>query len=326
MHLHAKLLTPEDYPNWDELVRQSPQGSPFSLTGYLDAWGRRYQLLAAISDGRLVGGVPLVRGIAGAYSTPLFVKFGGVLLAPMEGSALTRDTREMEIQEVLLDALESCWTFEYNFHPAFTNWLPFKWRGYSQTSLYTFQIDAAQAGGWQHGAHPRVRRAAKGARAKGVSCAPVPRLDSGLYRLLMAPYEKQGARAPVGEAALVHAEGRLAALGMSRTWVAREGGGRPVCCVLAVEDGRCVYLLLHGCAPGAPAGANTLLISTVIDDALGRGLSFDFEGSVIRPIEQFYRGFGGRRVAYSRIWRPHPFNQLRRGALVLAKRALGYER
>jgi hypothetical protein len=49
------------------------------------------------------------------------------------------------------------------------------------------------------------------------------------------------------------------------------------------------------------SGALSLLIWEAIQLAAKEKLTFDFEGSSIRQIEQFFRGFGGRRVSYFRI-------------------------
>ena len=52
--------------------------------------------------------------------------------------------------------------------------------------------------------------------------------------------------------------------------------------------------------PGAsrPAGANTLLYWEAIRLAAEVSRVFDFEGSMVEPIEHYFRGFGGRQTPY----------------------------
>jgi hypothetical protein len=38
---------------------------------------------------------------------------------------------------------------------------------------------------------------------------------------------------------------------------------------------------------------NCLLFERMIDDALARGLDFDFEGSILHGVERFFRAWGG---------------------------------
>jgi hypothetical protein len=325
MALETLFLDPDRYAAWDRFVGESPQGTVFSLTPFLAAFDRRYSLLAVTEGDRILAGIPLVKGFLGAYSIPLFVKYGGVVFAPLEGSLLRQENRRCELQDTLLDVVSTYRSFEYNFHPSYHNWLPFRWRGFGQTTLYTYRIPREQSTSWLTAAHPRVRRNAKSAAAKGVVCEDIQAADAALYRLLMAPYVRRHIRPPIAERPLLNAISRLTRERLGQTWVARDAQGAAVCAAFVVLDRHTAYLLIHGCASSAPPGANTLLICRIIDHTLGSLRDFDFEGSVIRPIELFYRSFGGRLVPYSRIWRRGPLNALRRSGLGMAKKALGYD-
>ena len=101
--------------------------------------------------------------------------------------------------------------------------------------------------------------------------------------------------------------------------VASDSHGEPVACALLVSDNACLYYLLaerndHDGASGAPS----LLIWESIRHAHERGLAFDFEGSMIQPVERFFRAFGARQLPYVRVTRARS-----RGQLLLALRSLG---
>jgi hypothetical protein len=55
-------------------------------------------------------------------------------------------------------------------------------------------------------------------------------------------------------------------------------------------------------------GANSFLILKTIEFASKVSKGFDFEGSMIKSIERFYRGFGGELTPYYQIWKNNMIN------------------
>ena len=49
------------------------------------------------------------------------------------------------------------------------------------------------------------------------------------------------------------------------------------------------------------SGANSLLIWRAIEDSSKHTDAFDFEGSMMEPVERFFRGFGGEPVPYFQL-------------------------
>jgi hypothetical protein len=322
----CEFLGADDYPSWDAFVAASPQGSIFSTTPYIKALGCRFRLLVVRRGQDILAGVPLVKGSVRAYALPLFVKYAGVLFAPLPGSEMTQASRRYELHEQLLPTLCRYRTFEYNFHPAYENWLVLRWAGYRQTTLYTYRLPADRVGTWLQHSHSRVRRHVRAAERRRIQCKPRTDYDDLVYDLLMAPYRQRQAPPPKGRAAMRRFATALMQAGLGRVWQADSSDGEAQCAALVIEDERWAYLLAHGCQAQAETAANTYLIAQIVDDALGRGLGFDFEGSIIRPIEHYYRGFGGDLVPYSRIWSPGIVSNVRRLGLSAARRVLGYER
>ena len=68
-------------------------------------------------------------------------------------------------------------------------------------------------------------------------------------------------------------------------------------------SGRC-YALVNARNPDLHAfGSNAVLYWEAIRLASEVARVFDFEGSMLQPIEHFVRGFGGRRIEYLSISR-----------------------
>lgn len=85
--------------------------------------------------------------------------------------------------------------------------------------------------------------------------------------------------------------------------------GAPVAGVFVIHDSRTAYYLLGGYGSESNHhGAGALAVFAAIRHARELGLhTFDFEGSVIPPIEKYFRGFGGKLSPYYRVnkaWLP----------------------
>lgn len=316
---------------WNDFLRLSPQGSIFASTLYLDALNVKYRLYVTRKDGRIDAGLPLVRGLARLLTNPLFCKYLGILLRPSlaERSSIAAGQLCRQI-EVFKHILRLSRSFDYTFHPNFENWLPFYWMGFAQQTLYTYRISQSKRSMWWDEADSRLRRSVRRGEKAKISVRRVESLSSAdaslCYALSMEPFHRRNARPPMSVMLFQRLVRQLGPSGSLGLWIARDARGIGVAAAGVLYDWRCAYLLLNGSSDAAPTGANSLLIKTIIDDTLERNLDFDFEGSMIRPIEAFYRGFGGDRISYYRIWNPTVVNALKRRAIKWARRVGGYER
>ena len=69
-----------------------------------------------------------------------------------------------------------------------------------------------------------------------------------------------------------------------------------------VWDERAAYYLLGGGDPELRnSGAHSLIMWEAIKHAATVSKTFDFEGSMVEPVERFFRAFGGRQVPYHRV-------------------------
>jgi hypothetical protein len=85
--------------------------------------------------------------------------------------------------------------------------------------------------------------------------------------------------------------------------------GRAIAACFVVHDQRTAYYLMGGYDERAGHhAAGPAAMFAAIRHAREMGLeTFDFEGSVIPPIERYFRGFGGRLTPYltvNRAWLP----------------------
>ena len=90
--------------------------------------------------------------------------------------------------------------------------------------------------------------------------------------------------------------------------ISNEKGELQACTLVVHDKGRSYYLAggLRNIHRNS-SSLNYALFEAMIDRSLARGNVFDFEGSMDAGIEQFFRGWGGRRVHCIRVLKGQGF-------------------
>jgi hypothetical protein len=183
--------------------------------------------------------------------------------------------------------------------------LPFYWRGWKVVPHYTYRIGLAQAENDALAALSKERRNdIRKAQADGLDVASP--MDLASMRVLIGQSFARQRKV----LSLVSADLIFSAFppGKQSYCMIANGNGRPMAGVYVVHDGRTAYYLMGGYAEGAHHGAGALAMWHAILKAKELGLEvFDFEGSVIPPIERYLRGFGGQLtpiLSVHKAWLP----------------------
>lgn len=287
-------------PEYDDLVSSSPQRSVFAASWWLDAVAPgRWRPHAVERNGQLVAAWPTVTretrlGLVheGAPLTP----FLGPLFRPSESES-RRYAHELELVERLVDELGGFAHLEARCNPAFDYWTPLSWHGFTQTTQYTWRLDdVSDLDGVWSGLRDNLRREVRKARKRGATVAEGSLADVQALQQQTAERQDRAASADV-----LSAIDRAAAPQRARSiLVARDEDGRPHAAGYFVWDDRFTYYLVGGSdAELRTSGAVSLLMWTAIEHAAARGTGFDFEGSMLRPVERFFRAWGGRPAPYS---------------------------
>jgi hypothetical protein len=231
---------------------------------------------------------------------PLFCKHLGPFLAPEFRSA----DWEMRLYAELEEQLPHLAAFEQNFHAQVSNWLPFYWKGYRQTTLYTYTLDlGASVEALFQNVRKNYRNKIKAAEAKLRTRSDLPLQE--LHRLSEMAFERKGIGSPVPYSVLEKVWTALSAQGCGRMFFAedRVSGELHAACLLA-WDAQTAYLLMSGSDPRLrQSGAGVLLQWEAImyaKNALNLSV-FDFEGSMLPEVEQGRRDFGAKQQPYFRV-------------------------
>lgn len=214
---------------------------------------------------------------------------------------------EMRLYPELISALQTdLAAFEQNFNYSVVNWMPFYWSGFKQTTLYSYVIDLTQAeDSIFKNIEKNYRQKIRAAEAKLSIRDDLPL--SELHRLLGLSFRRQNLEAPIGFDFLERLHKALSARGGCKLFFATDPvTGHVHSAALLAWDGHTAYYLMSGDDPALrSSGAAVLLKWTAIVYAKNTlGVSqFDFEGSMLKAIEQGRRDFGATQRPYFRVRR-----------------------
>jgi hypothetical protein len=237
---------------------------------------------------------------------PPFTQTLGPWLAPREGKYARQLETEKKLLGELIEQLPEVDFFRQSLAPALTNWLPFYWAGFDATVRYTYRIeDLSDIERVKSEFQDHVRRGIR--KAEGVVEVDPDYPLEDLLQLNEQTYARQGVKSPDDPDLVRRLDAACAQRGARRIFGAVDSGGRVHAALYVVWDDRTFYALINARDPELQThGSNTLLYWEAIQLASQVSQVFDFEGSMLEPIEHYFRGFGGRQTPYFSVSHARP--------------------
>ncbi|NLX62680.1 MAG: GNAT family N-acetyltransferase, partial [Tissierellia bacterium] len=193
--------------------------------------------------------------------------------------------------------------YQQYFHYSVTNWLPFYWRGYSQTTRYTYVIENTSDLetiylNFNSNVRKNLRKAEKHVDIK-------EDLDiKEFYYLNKMTFERQGLKIPYSLDLLIRLDRECGRRNARKIYYSIDKEGNIHSSIYFVWDDKSVYYLMSGTNPKYKnCQSLTLLIYEGIKLANNMNKKFDFEGSMKENIEKFIRQFGGIQKPYHNIYK-----------------------
>jgi hypothetical protein len=270
-------------------------------------------------DGRVVARLPYVvrdRRPLRVLTMPPLTATLGPWVERSKGRPARALGREMQLLGALEAALPRADVFTQQFSPTILNALPFHWAGYRIEVRYTYRLEGLRSeedlwNGLRGNIRGDIRKARKQLAVRD---------DLGLeafHAVWAKTFARQGMRPPAALADLERIDAACAARDARAMLFAADDADRVHAVAYAVWDHQAAYYLLGGGDPALRnSGATSLLVWELIMRARQVTDVFDFEGSMIEPLERFFRAFGGRQTPYL-----HVFRATRRGRAALALRS-----
>jgi Acetyltransferase (GNAT) domain len=239
-------------------------------------------------------------------SVPRLTPYLGPWWCPIRSKSAKRLGKEKDIILGLIDQLPQAAYTYIACNPSITNLLPFHWRGFSLRLRYTYRIeDVSDPDQVWSGFRENIRTDIRKARKQ-----LVVRTDLGFDRFDMInalTFSRQGKARPYSQDFLRRVDGALSERNCRQILFAVDAQGRVHAVNYTVWDDDCAYYLMGGADPELRnSGAQSLLMWEAIQRAASVTRMFDFEGSMIEPVERFFRAFGAKQTPYYVAVKAHP--------------------
>ncbi len=284
-----------------QLIEVSPQSSIYARPWWLDAVAPgRWEYLTLEKGDDVQAAMPIVWKGRNIVMPPLTQTLG-ILFQPLQGSYATTTSARQRLVTEMIDKIPPCHRFSQQFNYNFTDWLPFYWDGFRQTTRYTYVIedlsdlDAIWAA-MDKTTRNEIRSAERELRVRDdVSLDDFHRLARMGYVKLGRPYPRELVERI--DAACVQ-NGAREILG------AEAAAGELECVVYMVHDRNSAYYLLSGLSPELKnRGALSMVFWEGIRRMSYKVSCFDFEGSMLKDVQRKFLRFGAVQKPYSHIWK-----------------------
>ena len=290
-----------------DFCRTAPDLPVFAQAWYLDACaeGGTWDVVLAEDAGRVVAALPYFHKQKGPFryaTMPPFVKWLGPYLLPEFRGVLKQEHR---LLEELIGQLPRFAAFKQNFYPTATNWLPFYWQQFRQTTYYTYRLTGLHnLQTIEAGLNRNIRRNLQKARQQ---VRVVHNLGpERFYELNKMSFDRQGLPMPYSWAQFARHDAALAANGARQFFFAVDAQERIHSAAYLIWDQHAAYYHLSGDDPTLrESGAGLLLIWEAIryaSEVLGLAC-FDFEGSMLPTVERIRVQFGAVQTPYFFVWK-----------------------
>lgn len=232
---------------------------------------------------------------------PLIYSYYGPWIKASTAKYSRNMSEEKQIMTELINQLPKFATFNQWLHPSITNWLPFYWKDFKQTTRYTYLINSGNTleevwNGTRENIRTDIRKAEK------ILDLVEENSVNNFYGLLEKTYSRQSLKIPFGIELLNRIDCECGNKGIRKVLLAVDQDGNFHAGAYLVWDGSTVYSILRGADPVLRnSGANSLVSWKSIEYAISKNMNFDFCGSWNQSIEKFILAFGAKQVPFFEI-------------------------
>ena len=234
---------------------------------------------------------------------PLTQTMGPYIKYPPKQKYYKKLSWEKEIMQTLIEQLPEFDTFNQSFHYNITNWLPFYWKGFQQTTRYTYVIEKVELDVLEKNFETDIRRRRRKAEKTGIEVYESDDIEK-FYELNQKTFSRQGLQTPYSFEFIERIYQKAQNHNACKIYFASDTEGEIIAANFLVFDEKSVYYLMGGIEPKKKdLGGMDMVQYESIKFALENGKSFDFEGSMIESIEKYFRSFGAIQKPYFQVYK-----------------------
>jgi hypothetical protein len=317
----ARILTEDDYDQWDTLVRQSGQGTIFHSSDWITLTAKYlrsgYALIGVFNGSELIGGCffyvkRTFSSLKIGYTTSPLMPWGGFVL-PLPKSTTVHETesREREIIELILEKIRPFNLFRANIvnSPGFRDVRPFKWQGWTESVSYTYVIslDGDIFSNISSHARSNIRKAQR----HGITVTK--NYDPERYwELTKLTYDKQNMKIPFQKEYLFSLMEMLIKKNLGAMWIAEMPSGEPASAIVIIDDTPLAYSWVGANNPSFKnTGVTSLMEFETYRDLQKRGFhQVNLMGANFPALSNFYSQFNPVLVPYYSVQRTKGIQRL----------------
>jgi len=208
---------------------------------------------------------------------------------------------EKEVMENIIVNFPKVDHFSQSFHHTITNWLPFYWSEFEQTTKYTYIIENISIDELEKKFETEIRRRRRRkAYEMGVEVIESEDIEI-FYKLNTLTFKRQNINVPYTFEFVKNLFEKCKKSNSVKMYFAKYKD-EIIAANFLVEDKNSIYYLMGGIDPSKKdLGAMDIVQFESIKYALQNGKRFDFEGSMIESIEKYFRSFGAIQTPYFHI-------------------------
>ena len=211
---------------------------------------------------------------------------------------------EKEIMTLIIEQLPLFDSFNQSFHWSITNWLPFYWRGFNQSTRYTYIIENISLDDLEKNFETDIRRRRR-RKAKKLKIEVFEGDDIKIfYELNKKTFSRQGMKISYSFEYINNLYQICKEKNACKMYFAKDIENEIIAVNFLVYDDNTVYYLMGGIEPNKKdLGGMDVIQFESIKFAIENNKRFDFEGSMIESIEKYFRSFGAIQKPYFQIYK-----------------------
>lgn len=257
---------------------------------------------ALVEEGGIVVGVLpyfLKRKYSFSYITmPIGAKYMGPYLAASKNNL----SDQHQLYDQLLRQLPEVDSFWQNFHPDCSNWLPFYWADYQQTTRYTYRLDITDTEKVFRDFSDKTRYKLRKARKIVKVVNDLSPAD--FHAVHIMSFERQGLPSPISEAEFLKLHQLLDEREAGQMFFAVDEAQNIHGVLYILLDGELAYMHFLGSNSEFPKSEAVNFMYWEVFQYLSqeKGIRIvDFQGGMMKNIENIFRRFRAQQTPYFSI-------------------------
>lgn len=298
-------MTPKQkYRNLCETEESIPL---FSRDWWLDivCGASQWDVVLVENKGRISAAMPIFKPIPNVITMPSYTQTMGPWFAAESSDTKYTSllSRRQGLSANLLDGLPPFSSFLQQFPYTVTDWLPFYWEGFRQTTRYTYILqDISNTDQLWEKMSVNIRRNITKAKEKNGIIIKKGVSSEDFFSVFNATFQRQNMPVPKDSGILRRIIKTSRERNQGDIWGGYDEAGNLHAAVFVVWQKSSAYYIAGGGNPELrDSGAHSLAMWEAIQFVSQYTQIFDFEGSMLPGVERFFREFGAIQMPFFTI-------------------------